>query len=256
MKTKHVESLEEIVFKDRNKQYGAYYLRKQYGNHIFFSLLIAVFFAGSALTYPLITGHSQKVTPLADTLVVTADPFRKMEEVPKTPPPPPVAQKQEKIPAFIAPKVIIDSIDSDYGKQDLLANNKPTPLSTVDDPVVITPDKPEPILPEVEKPEPVLWVPEMPSFPGGMAEMQNYLVNHMRYPGEAREISIQGTVYLSFVVEPDGSITNITILRGIGGGCEEEALRVVKSMPKWVPGKQNGHPVRVMLTLPVKFTLK
>jgi protein TonB len=256
MKTKHVESLEEIVFKDRNKQYGAYYLRKQYSNHILISLLIAVFFVGSALTYPLITGHGQKGTQRADTLVVTADPFRKAVEESKTPPPPPEAEKQEKIPAFTAPKVIIDSIDSDFGKQDLLADNRPTPLSTVDEPSVKAPDKPEPILPEAEKQEPVLWVPEMPSFPGGIAEMQNYLVDHIKYPGEAREISIQGTVYLSFIVEPDGSITNITVLRGIGGGCEEEALRVVKGMPNWVPGKQNGHPVRVMLTLPVKFTLR
>ena len=256
MKTKHVESLEEIDFKDRNKQYGAYYLRKHYSNHILISLLIAVFFVGSALTYPLMTSRSQKGTQRADTLVITADPFRKTIEKPETPPPPPALEKQEKIPTFIAPKVIIDSIDSDFGKQDLMADNKPTPLSTVDDPGVKAPDKPEPILPETEKQTPVLWVPEMPSFPGGIAEMQNYLVNHIKYPGEAREISIQGTVYLSFIVEPDGSITSITILRGIGGGCEEEALRVVKNMPNWVPGKQNGHTVRVMLTLPVKFTLK
>jgi periplasmic protein TonB len=256
MKTKHVESLEEIVFKDRNKQYGAYYLRKQYKNHILISLLIAVFFVGSALTYPLITGRNQKATMKADTLVVTADPFRKTVEEPETPPPPPESVKQEKILAFTVPKVIIDSIESDFGKQDLLAGYKPTPLSTVDDPGVKAPDKPEPVLPDVEKQEPVLWVPEMPSFPGGITEMQNYLVNNIRYPGEAREISIQGTVYLRFIVEPDGSITNITILRGIGGGCEEEALRVVKSMPNWVPGKQNGHPVRVILTLPVKFSLK
>ena len=256
MKTKHVESLEEIVFKDRNKQYGAYYLRKQYSNHILISLLIAVLFVGSALTYPLITGRNQKRTQKTDTLVVAAEPFRKMMEEPETPPPPPATEKQEKILAFIAPKVINDSIDSDFGKQDFLADNKPTPLSAVDDPGVTIPDKPEPTLLEPEKQEPVLWVPEMPSFPGGLSEMHNYLVNNINYPGEAREISIQGTVYLSFIVEPDGSISNITILRGIGGGCEEEALRVVKSMPKWVPGKQNGHPVRVMLTLPVKFSLK
>ena len=256
MKTKRVESLEEIVFKDRNKQYGAYYLRKQYSNHILISLLIAVFFVGSALTYPLITSHTQKGPQRADKLVVNADPFRKMIEEPETPPPPPAPEKQEKILAFTAPKVIIDSIDSDFGKQDLMAGNKPTPLSTVDDPGVITPDKPEPILPETEKQAPALWVPEMPSFPGGITEMQTYLVNHIKYPGEALEINIQGTVYLSFIVEPDGSITSISILRGIGGGCEEEALRVVKNMPNWVPGKQNGHAVRVMLTLPVKFTLK
>jgi protein TonB len=71
----------------------------------------------------------------------------------------------------------------------------------------------------------------------------------------ARESSIQGTVYVTFVVERDGSVTDVRVLRGIGGGCDEEAIRVIKAMPKWNPGKQRGKPVRVQFNMPIKFTL-
>jgi protein TonB len=84
----------------------------------------------------------------------------------------------------------------------------------------------------------------------------NYLTSNIRYPEQARELDIQGTVFIEFVVEKDGSITNVVVKRGIGGGCDEEAVRVVKSMPKWKPGKQRGKPVRVRYTLPVRFQLR
>ena len=72
----------------------------------------------------------------------------------------------------------------------------------------------------------------------------------------ARESGIQGVVYVTFVVEPDGSISNVRVIRGIGGGCDEEAIRVVKMMPKWIPGNQRGKPVRVQFNMPIKFTLQ
>ena len=72
----------------------------------------------------------------------------------------------------------------------------------------------------------------------------------------ARESGIQGTVYVTFVVEHDGSVTDVRILRGIGGGCDEEAVRVINSMPKWNAGKQRGKPVRVQFNMPIKFTLQ
>ena len=78
----------------------------------------------------------------------------------------------------------------------------------------------------------------------------------MKYPEEAKEIGIQGKVYVTFVVEVDGSITDVKVLRGIGSGCDDEAVRVVKSMPKWVPGKQRGVPVRVQFNLPINFKLQ
>ncbi len=99
-------------------------------------------------------------------------------------------------------------------------------------------------------------VESMPEFPGGMGALMKYLAQHIKYPPLAKESGIQGKVFINFVVEPDGSISNVKVLRGIGGGCDEEAVRVVKNMPKWKPGMQRGKPVRVSFNLPVKFTLQ
>lgn len=99
-------------------------------------------------------------------------------------------------------------------------------------------------------------VESMPEFPGGLQELYNYLGNNIKYPVMAKESGIQGRVFVTFVVERDGSITDVRVMRGIGGGCDEEAIRVVQSMPKWQPGKQRGKPVRVQYNLPVRFTLQ
>ena len=109
---------------------------------------------------------------------------------------------------------------------------------------------------EVVEQEVFTIVEEMPGYPGGDAKMYEYLGKNIKYPQIARESSIQGRVFVNFVVEPDGSVTNVKVLRGIGGGCDEEAMRVVKSMPKWKPGKQRGKAVRVSYTLPVVFKLQ
>ena len=99
-------------------------------------------------------------------------------------------------------------------------------------------------------------VESMPEFPGGMGELMKYLAKNIKYPPLAKESGIQGRVFINFVVEPTGAISNVKVLRGIGGGCDEEAVRVVASMPKWKPGKQRGKSVRVSYNLPVKFTLQ
>lgn len=112
-------------------------------------------------------------------------------------------------------------------------------------------------IPEVEGDEIILVPPVMPEFPGGTNGLNEFLGANLKYPETARVVDIQGTVYVSFVVEKDGSISNSKILRGIGGGCDEEALRVVKKMPQWNPGKNNlGRPIRVLLNLPISFVLK
>ncbi|MBN2729055.1 MAG: energy transducer TonB [Bacteroidales bacterium] len=98
-------------------------------------------------------------------------------------------------------------------------------------------------------------VEDMPLFPGGDDAMFSYLAHNIQYPMAAKETGIQGTVHLTFVIETDGSISNVGLLRGIGGGCDEEAMRVVRNMPRWTPGNQQGRPVRVQFTLPVKFVL-
>ena len=109
---------------------------------------------------------------------------------------------------------------------------------------------------EVVEAEVFTIVEEMPSYPGGDQKMYEYLGKNIKYPQIARESSIQGRVFVNFVVEPDGSVSNVKVLRGIGGGCDEEAVRVVKSMPKWKAGKQRGKAVRVSYTLPVVFKLQ
>lgn len=108
-----------------------------------------------------------------------------------------------------------------------------------------------------ETEEPVIFtvVEEMPSFPGGEKAMKEYLYNNLVFPKFANEAGISGTVYVSFVVSKDGSVKNAKVLRGIGGGCDEEALRVVNSMPDWLPGKQRSVPVQVQMVLPVVFKI-
>ncbi len=104
-------------------------------------------------------------------------------------------------------------------------------------------------------PEIFIVAEEMPFFPGGDAALMRYLSLNIKYPRAARETGISGTVYVTFVVETDGSVSSIGVLRSVAGGCTEEAVRVVSEMPDWTPGKQRGKPVRVRMNLPVKFTL-
>lgn len=99
-------------------------------------------------------------------------------------------------------------------------------------------------------------VQEMPSFPGGDAARKKYLARNLRYPSLAAEEGIQGTVYVSFVVKTNGSLSDIKIIKGIGGGCDQEAMRVVKKMPAWNPGYQNGRKVAVLFNMPVYFRLQ
>lgn len=109
---------------------------------------------------------------------------------------------------------------------------------------------------EIEEEQIFLVVEEMPSFPGGEQEMYRFVGKNMDYPRMAKESGISGRVFVTFVVEKDGSVTDVKILRGIGGGCDEEAIRVIKSMPRWSPGKQRGKSVRVQYRMPIKFTLQ
>lgn len=115
---------------------------------------------------------------------------------------------------------------------------------------------PEVVEEEVVEQEIFKIVEEMPAFPGGEAKLMEYVAKNVKYPQIARETGVQGRVYVNFVVEPDGSVSNVSVLRGIGGGCDEEAVRVVQSLPKFKPGKQRGNPVRVQYTLPIVFKLQ
>ncbi|RZK56666.1 MAG: energy transducer TonB [Pedobacter sp.] len=98
-------------------------------------------------------------------------------------------------------------------------------------------------------------VEKFPEFPGGMAAWSKFIQKNLRYPYVAQETGIQGKVYVSFVVEKDGSITDVTVTRGIGGGCDEEAMRVIKKSPRWSAGEQNNNKVRVRYNMPINYTI-
>ena len=99
-------------------------------------------------------------------------------------------------------------------------------------------------------------VEDMPEFPGGEQAMMDFVSKNVVYPKEAQEKGISGRVMVNFIVEKDGSVNEVKIVRGIGGGCDEEAVRVVKAMPKWKPGKEKGKPVRVSYIMPIFFKLQ
>lgn len=121
---------------------------------------------------------------------------------------------------------------------------------------------PEPIVQPIaakkeEVIEEVIDLPDVwPSFPGGDLALAQYLSANIVYPKKAKYTNTQGAVYIEFIVGKDGEIEGAKVLRGIGLGCDEEALRVVNQMPKWIPGKQKGHPVKVRFRLPIKYTLR
>ena len=99
-------------------------------------------------------------------------------------------------------------------------------------------------------------VEQMPEYPGGLTALMNYLRVNIRYPAAAQKAGIEGRVIVSFIVEPNGSVSNVEIVRSVDTDLDQEALRVVRQMPKWKPGKQDGSTVRVKFHLPIKFMLE
>ena len=98
-------------------------------------------------------------------------------------------------------------------------------------------------------------VEQQPEFPGGIGALYNYLAENVTYPDSARKANIQGKIVAQFYINKDGSLSDITIIKGLGYGCDEEVIRVIKESGNWIPGKQNGKPVRVIMSLPVSFNL-
>ncbi len=116
-------------------------------------------------------------------------------------------------------------------------------------------DEDVPVL-EEEQEEPAFIVVEvMPEFPGGQDKMMKFIRDNVKYPQEAQKKEVEGRVVVTFVVEKDGSLTDVKVVRDIGFGCGEEAVRVIKRMPKWKPGTQRGKPVKVKMALPIQFKL-
>lgn len=254
----YVESLEEMVFKNRNKAYGSYYLRKKYRKYLTISMIAGIIIFGVAVAYPLIDAYVNKAKYVKEkekVVGVVMEDLKQEEAPPPPPPPPPPEALVEKV-KFTAPVVVEDTtIETGLMVMDDLNKVVSTEVPTEEVEVEIKDEGPKVIETPVQA-EIFTVVEEQPGYPGGEEARISFLQQNIRYPEEAKELGIQGRVFVTFVVEVDGSITDVRVLRGIGGGCDEEAIRVVRAMPKWVPGKQRGVPVRVQFNLPIKFTLQ
>jgi len=252
--------MDEIVFEHRNKTYGAYILRKLYPKNVTKALIMAVIILLGGLAYPLASSYyAQKrakyIEKAASAEFIDMDKPKEEAPPPPPPPPPPPAALEQKV-KFVAPIVTTEEVveDADIFNQDDLAQTTTNEAVAIEEIVVET--KVEVIEVEESKKEVFTIVEEMPAFPGGEPERNKFLAENIQYPQQATENGIQGTVYVSFVVDSKGNVTDVKILRGIGGGCDEEALRVVRMMPKWHPGKQNGKNVRVLFNMPIYFKLQ
>lgn len=263
----------DIIFANRNKAYGAYYLRRSYpkflGRALGFGLLLIVL----AFAMPYILNAVQGLIPKEKPVDVIAElgpppdidpnnPPPPPPPPPPTPPPPtrstvkfvpPVIKKDEEV-VEEEQKAVEEILDEkkDVGTEDKQGNDEAPPAieeAPALDPVIEAPKVEEKVYEQFD-------IQKEPSFPGGVAEMYKWLNKNLVYPEMAKEAGISGSVPIQFVVGKDGSITDVVVLKDIGGGCGKAAKAVVEKMPKWSPGEANGHPVKVRYTLPVKFKLE
>lgn len=253
----------ELVFEDKNRNYGAFALRRNHNKNIFLALVITSFAFALAVAMPkiidMISANMEEEAPPIDITAVDLTPPPPLDETLPPPPPPPPPPVMETV-KFTPPVVTDEEVVED-----------PPPVITEETPQISTethegdgnvdiviPDEGGNTVVEPVVEAPLTIVEQMPTFPGGDAEMMKFIQKNVQYPQVEKEAGISGTCYVTFVVEKDGSITDVKVLRGVSGGpgCDKEAMRVVKSMPGWKAGKQNGREVRVQFNLPIKFTLR
>jgi len=255
----------DVVFTDRNKTYGAYELRRDNGRNTRNALIIGIILFVFAISFNTILNMIEGFIPAAKekvkiTNVVLSPPPVDLKKPPPPPPPEPPKPKVDQVkfpPPVVKPDVevkekppTIEELKvADPGQKNLKGDKNAD--VTIDEPVgnsdqKVTEEDPNKIFTSVE---------QVPEFPGGLEAFGKYLGKNIRYPAVARENNTQGRVIVSFVCERDGSLTDVKVARGIGDGCDEEAVRVIKASPKWKPGIQNGRPVRVAYSVPIAFTL-
>lgn len=264
----------DLVFEGRNQSYGAYQLRKGTGKRNLWSILFvlsAAFLLWLGLTLQHMAEANKKVEN------TQAIELAKLQEAKKE------AKVEKKEIIKVEPEKVVEAVkssvkftapviknDKDVKEEDEIKleevekSNKAVGAFTVEgnDEVggEVLKAKEEIAAPEppkvVEETKIFTVVEQMPMFPGGDAALMQYLKQNIHYPAVAAENGVQGRVVVGFVVERDGSITDVNVLRSVDPSLDKEAVRVVKSMPKWNPGKQNGSAVRVKYQVPVSFRLQ
>lgn len=260
----------DILFEGRNKKYGSYELRKRYPDRMKKSGIFLIAFGVLAFGYNVFANRAKKanVEPPPPPMEVNLAPPPPIDETKPPPPPPPSEPPPPVKPTvqFTPPEIKKDEEVKEEEKpaeqkdlKDAAAGLK-TQEGDVNgiDPGIV--DKPgdgtgvveaAPAAPEIFK-----FVEQQPEFPGGEKALYKFLQDNVRYPEKASNAGQAGTVRVKFVVNEDGAITNVEVVRGAGYGMDEEAMRVIKSMPKWKPGKNNGHAVKVYFQVPITFTLQ
>ncbi len=259
----------DIVFVGKNKKYGAYYLRKTSSKRHITALLIVIGIGCLALALPFVL---KMVTPEKTVEDVQLGPIEltNLENLQKPPeentikqieaPPPPQLKATIKFTPPVIKKDEEVREDEQMKTQEELTDTKAaisvaTVEGVTEGGVDIADLKDNKVVVQEVKEQIFEHVEQMPEFPGGQAELMKYLSEKIKYPVLAQEQGIQGQVILRFVVGKDGGVSDVRIVRSLDPSCDKEAVRVVQSMPKWLPGKQNGNPVMVYFTLPVRFKL-
>ncbi len=263
----------DIVFTGKNKSYGAYALRQSSSKRHILAFLVVLIFVGVVAGLPSLLKAVNPPKEHVDVVIfdgptILDDLDNKEEEQiiePLiTPPPTPIINAQQFTPPVVTPDELVNSERELLSQQDLNESNAVISTVTYEtnntvgiDPGELQREQRQIINQPPQEPNKVFDMVEvMPQFPGGNAELMRYLSANIKYPTIAAENGIEGRVVLKFVVGKDGGITNIQVVRALDPSCDKEAVRVVKGMPKWIPGMQNGHAVAVYFTLPVLFKLQ
>lgn len=252
-------NLDDLVFESRNKKYGAYTLRKEYKRVITRSVIYAVtIFMAVALSVFIF--YNVDFHPGNSNFIITYEPFDLSPAEELLPPPPQEKPLQKKEIEEIDEEKEITLVPADS----LREKSKPAePESSKTDSSELS--KTESSENDNDRNNEqgggsydglITTLQALPSFPGGDLARLNFLRYNINYPEEEKKKGIQGVVIVTFTVEKDGSLSNIKVTKGVSAGINEEALRVVKLMPKWYPGVQHGKPVNVTIKLPIRFTLR
>lgn len=253
------ESFDDIVFENRNKEYGAYDLRLKYSKRGSLAMVIALILVLFAVGGPLLANILNNKPIERDIAIETEIELENLEmndEKIELPEPEPPEVKVDDI-KFVAPRVVDEISEPQlelltFGEYALNPNSNEIDTGSI---IVIKPGDKSEIVP-VEKIYETPDIHEVPMFPGGESELIKFIALNTIYPVEAIEKGIEGTVYLRFVVTKSGRIGQVNPIRSPDPILEVEAVRVIKSLPEWTPGKFNGNPVNVWFIIPVKFKLQ
>ena len=267
----------DIMFENRNKEYGAYVLRRQTTARniksiiavlIIFAIVMAYMYAKNAYDdYQKAHMAQTQVTELTALQEQKKEAKVERKEIVKQEKVEQVVEKVKSSIKFTAPVIKKDDEvrpEDEMKSQDEIMNSKvavgfANVIGNDESGEVLKAKEAlvtEPVKPKEEENKVFDVVEQMPSFPGGMAALMAYLQKSIKYPPVAEENGIQGRVVCTFVVERDGSVTDVRVAKSVDPSLDKEAVRVVSAMPKWIPGKQNGQSVRVKYTLPVTFRLQ